>query len=147
MLPELATVLRRHKLASGYSQEIDYCFSTSGGKALSQRNALGTLTSIAGEAGLNPEGVDSLSWHDLRHTAISRLIAAGLDVVEVQRQAGHSRPSVTLDVYAHEFQKAKRSEDIRAMIAATGIGAVLRGGAFLSVVRRAALQRWSPGTP
>jgi integrase len=72
-----------------------------------------------------------VGWHDLRHTAISRLIASGLDVVEVQRQAGHSRPSVTLDIYSHEFQKAKRSEDIRSKIAAgTSIRlSVIEGGA------------------
>jgi len=30
-----------------------------------------------------------------------KVIAAGLDVVQVQRQAGHARPSITLDVYSH----------------------------------------------
>jgi integrase len=125
MLPELAAALRRHKLASGHSQDGDYCFATNQGKPVSQRNALRALAKVAEDASLNPEGVDSLSWHDLRHTAVSRLIAAGLDVVEVQRQAGHSRPSVTLDIYWHEFEKAKRSEDIRAKIAATGLGTLL----------------------
>jgi integrase len=61
----------------------------------------------------------------LRHTAISRLIAAGLDVVQVQRQAGHSRPSVTLDIYSHEFERSKRSEDVKARIAASGVNVAL----------------------
>jgi integrase len=77
---------------------------------------------------LNPkegEEGEPVGWHDLRHTAISRLIAAGLDVVEVQRQAGHAGPSITLDTYSHEFQRAKRSQDVRDKIGAMGIDAVL----------------------
>jgi integrase len=57
---------------------------------------------------------EPLRWHDLRHTAIGRLITAGLEVVEVQRPAGHSRPSVTPDINSHEFEALKRSEDIRS---------------------------------
>ena len=49
-------------------------------------------------------------------------------MVEVQRQAGHARPSITLDLYSHEFEKAKRADEIRARIAATGIGAAVGGG-------------------
>lgn len=79
------------------------------------------LTAAAQRAGLD------CSMHDLRHTAVSRLIAAGLDVVQVQRQAGHAKPSVTLDLYSHEFERAKRSDDVRAKIAETGIGAMLGG--------------------
>src|SRR5512133_44014 len=131
-LPELAKVLRRLKLSSGHSQDRDFVFCTHEGKPLSQRNSLRALEEAADAAGLNPpkdsqgkRDGEPLGWHDLRHTAVSRLIAAGLDVVEVQRQAGHSKPSTTLDLYSHEFQRAKRSEDIRAKIAATGIGALL----------------------
>jgi integrase len=118
MLPELAKTLKRHKLASGHSQETDLVFCTGDdGKPLSQRYAFRVLAGAAENVGLSGEGLESLGWHDLRHTAISRLIAAGLDVVEVQRQAGHSKPSTTLDVYSHEFERAKRSEDVREKIA------------------------------
>jgi integrase len=40
----------------------------------------------ASRAGLNTPDVPKLSFHDLRQTFVSRLIAAGLDVVVVQRQ-------------------------------------------------------------
>jgi hypothetical protein len=30
--------------------------------------------------------------------------------------AGHSRPSITLDIYADEFEKAKRGAEIRACL-------------------------------
>jgi integrase len=129
LMPELAAVLRRHRaeaLSLGKASPESYVFSTLQGRPLSQRNATRALTVAAGRAGLNPEGVERLSFHDLRHTAISRLIAAGLDIVEVQRQAGHSRPSITLDHYSHEFGlRQQRAEDARTKIAATGLGSVL----------------------
>ena len=44
-----------------------------------------------------------VTLHALRHTHVSQLIAAGLDVVTVSRRIGHSNPTVTLNVYAHLF--------------------------------------------
>jgi integrase len=128
---ELVSLLKRHKaeaFSRRHARPDSFVFATRDGHPLSQRNAARALTNAADKAGLNPDGVQTLSWHDLRHTSISRLIAAGLDVVQVQRQAGHARPSITLDIYSHEFERAKRSDDIRAKIAATGIGAVLGRG-------------------
>lgn len=47
----------------------------------------------------------ALSWnphlHDLRHFFASGLIAAGCDVVTVQKALGHKNPTVTLTTYAH----------------------------------------------
>jgi integrase len=43
-------------------------------------------------------------FHSLRHSHVSALIAAGLDVVAVSRRIGHASPAVTLAVYAHLFQ-------------------------------------------
>lgn len=40
-------------------------------------------------------------WHALRHHHASRLIAAGVTPVAVQRRLGHSSASITLDVYSH----------------------------------------------
>jgi integrase len=44
-----------------------------------------------------------VSFHALRHTHASALIAAGLDVVAVSKRLGHSSPTVTLGVYSHLF--------------------------------------------
>jgi integrase len=41
--------------------------------------------------------------HGLRHTHVSQLIAAGLDVLTISRRIGHSSPKTTLDVYGHWF--------------------------------------------
>jgi integrase len=43
-------------------------------------------------------------FHALRHTHVSALIAAGLDVVTISRRIGHSKPTVTLNTYGHLFK-------------------------------------------
>lgn len=55
--------------------------------------------------------------HDLRHFYASGLIAAGCDVVTVQKALGHSSPSVTLDTYSHLWPDA----DDRTRNAAAGL--------------------------
>jgi integrase len=45
--------------------------------------------------------------HLLRHTCITRWIAAGLDVKEVQYLAGHATPEMTLRVYAHYLKEER----------------------------------------
>lgn len=40
-------------------------------------------------------------FHDLRHTCVSRLVAAGADIKLVQSVAGHANPVVTLKRYSH----------------------------------------------
>jgi len=42
--------------------------------------------------------------YDLRHAYASLMIQAGESVVTVAARMGHSRPSLTLDVYAHDYQ-------------------------------------------
>jgi integrase len=45
--------------------------------------------------------------HDLRHYFASGLIAAGVDVVAVQRALGHRSASVTLNTYSHLWPSAE----------------------------------------
>lgn len=52
---------------------------------------------------VDAEGDSAISSHDLRHTAAAVLVASGAHVHQVQRQLGHSRPSITLDVYSDLF--------------------------------------------
>jgi integrase len=49
-------------------------------------------------AGLAESG---FRFHDLRHTCVSRLVAAGADVKLVQAVAGHASPVITLKRYSH----------------------------------------------
>jgi integrase len=63
---------------------------------------------------LNPHGVSRawrrvcdaknlprVSFHALRHTHASVLIGAGVDVLTISRRLGHSKASMTLDIYGH----------------------------------------------
>lgn len=54
----------------------------------------GSLPELAGL----PAGV---TFHTLRHTHASLMIAAGMDVLTLARRLGHSKPSMTLDRYGH----------------------------------------------
>jgi integrase len=47
-----------------------------------------------------------VSFHALRHTHASLLIAKGVDVLAVGRRLGHSRASTTLDKYGHLVEGA-----------------------------------------
>ena len=52
-------------------------------------------------------GLPAVKLHDLRHFYASGLIAAGCDVVTVQRALGHSSATVTLNTYAHLWPTAE----------------------------------------
>ena len=59
-----------------------------------------------------------VSFHALRHSHVSALIAAGLDVVTISRRIGHANPAVTLAVYAHVFAGANKDATAAAAIEA-----------------------------
>ena len=46
--------------------------------------------------------------HDLRHTCASILIANNTPITKVSEHLGHSRTSVTLDIYSHWIKKNDR---------------------------------------
>ena len=57
-----------------------------------------------------------ISAHILRHTYITRLFEAGLDIKEIQYLAGHSTMDMTLKVYTHydrRSREAKTAEKVR----------------------------------
>jgi integrase len=49
-----------------------------------------------------------IRFHDLRHTAASLLLNAGVEVTEVERILGHSSPHITYKIYAHCIPGADR---------------------------------------
>jgi integrase len=60
------------------------------------------------------------SFHALRHSHASALIAAGVDIVTVSRRLGHGSPAITLRVYAHAFSVDKDEVAARAIEVAIG---------------------------
>jgi integrase len=63
----------------------------------------------------------NLRFHDLRHNHASLMIDAGLSAVAVADCLGHHSPTVTMDVYAHQFKRRdvddRASEAIEAALA------------------------------
>jgi integrase len=67
--------------------------------------------------------------HSLRDTFASHLILdLALDVVQVSRQLGHSKPSITANTYARLFNQARHAEAIRMAMGASDFGAALDSG-------------------
>ena len=53
---------------------------------------------------LKKNGLPDYHPHQFRHTAISLQLQAGISVPDVAKRAGHSRPDVTLSIYAHTLK-------------------------------------------
>ena len=68
------------------------------------RNSAGNLWRATRKAAGLPA---AYTLHDLRHFYASALIAAGCDVVTVQRALGHQSAQITLGVYAHLWPTAE----------------------------------------
>ena len=108
-LPAFAVdVLRQHrkdqlelrlKLGMGKPDADAYVFSKHDGSPLGPNGFSHTWRRELERAGL-----PRVTFHSLRHSHASALIRAGLDVVRVSRQLGHSKPTITLSTYAHEFE-------------------------------------------
>jgi integrase len=62
----------------------------------------------------------AVSLHALRHTHVSQLIAAGIDIVRISKRLGHANVSTTLDVYSHLFaaREDKSAAAINAAVSA-----------------------------
>ena len=52
----------------------------------------------------------ALTVHILRHTYITRLFEAGLDVKEIQYLAGHNTMDMALSVYTHYDRKNREQQ-------------------------------------
>jgi integrase len=102
---ETVAMLRAHKvktmelrlaLGMGNITPETWVFSTADGKPLSPDNLSRDWRRVC-----IARGLPRVSFHALRHTHASVLIRAGVDILTISRRLGHSKPSVTLDVYGH----------------------------------------------
>jgi len=117
LMPALVRLLAEHKVwasKTGHAKPVDFVFCSQVGTPLQHRNVARRMLNPAMEAAkLLGEGSPRFRFHDLRHTFASVLIAQGHDVVFVSRQLGHSSTRLTLDVYAHLFDKARHAQRMR----------------------------------
>jgi integrase len=82
-------------------------FCTRTGGHLDKKNVLRAFKAVvkAANSAKRPEDPDpippAMRFHDCRHTVASILLSAGQSLRAVSRRLGHSRPEMTLRVYAH----------------------------------------------
>jgi integrase len=131
LLPDLAVLLQAHlravEASRGLPHPDDFVFTTASGAPMNYRNvSTRGLDNAAKSAKLNCPGLPKLTFHDLRHTYGSHLAQSGLDPVGVQRQLGHARPSITMDLYVHEFETARRRDQVGEHLAAALGGLVAK---------------------
>jgi integrase len=124
LIPQLAKMLREHRMASPFKQPHDYVFAAPGGEGRDHRS-----TSKAVERAIARAGLSGVSFHSLRHGFASMLIV-GLksDVETVSRQLGHADSSITLRIYSHEFDKTRNMDDLRDSLGAA-VGVLMHVGA------------------
>jgi integrase len=123
--PGLISKLRAHKIASARSKPHDLVFCGRDGKGFDHRNiggrvlaravrraGLGAVKDASGEV-VTP----APTFHALRHSHASALIAQGWDIEEVSARLGHADVATTQRTYVHQFDAARRSPERRARLA------------------------------
>jgi integrase len=53
---------------------------------------------------LKNAGLPDMRVHDLRHTAVTNLLAGGSNFIDVSKLVGHSKPTTTINTYAHVME-------------------------------------------
>ncbi len=108
----LATLLKAHKLRSRWSRDSDPVFASEVGTPMQPRN----LAQRGLEAAAKRAGLEGVTFHVMRHTFASILIAQGNDPTYVAGQMGHEDASETLRTYAHLFDRARHAAEHRAKL-------------------------------
>jgi integrase len=127
--PGLIGKLREAKMAARRGGAHDLVFVSRAGTPHDHRNVAGrVLTRAVKRAGLEPIKRDGQvvehapTFHSLRHSHGSALIAAGWDIEEVSAQLGHANIATTQRIYVHAYDAARRSEERRKRLAALYVG-------------------------
>ncbi len=100
LAPSLVDILAEHAQAHG--GQSTWMFPAMDGGPITA-NTIGPWW----RATLLRSGVSGVRLHDLRHFYASGLIAAGCDVVTVQRALGHASATTTLSTYSHLWPTAE----------------------------------------
>ena len=113
LAPELVELLASHIARNGVEPEPTSWIFRGDGEDPPHQNTIGHRWRRT----LKRAGVSGVRLHDLRHYFASGLIAAGCDVVTVQRALGHARATTTLDTYSHLWPSAEdRTRDAAASL-------------------------------
>lgn len=88
---------------SAFENDMDIVFTTELGRYLVAFTVYRNLKDIVHELGL-----DTVRFHDLRHTFALFSLQNGDDIKTLQANKGHSNISTTLDVYGHVSEQMKQ---------------------------------------
>jgi integrase len=91
----------RLQIGMGRPEPDALVFTTNEGAMLSPDNISNNWTRIC-----RARGLPHVTFHALRHTHASVLIREGVDILTISRRLGHSKASITLDVYGHMIRGA-----------------------------------------
>lgn len=117
MPPSLVPCLETHRRRQGefrqqfspaYRSDLDLIFANPDGSPLMPNSVSSTVARLCRKLGL-PKGA---SFHVLRHSHASLLLANGVDLATVSARLGHSSVRTTADIYSH----AIRGEDHAAAL-------------------------------
>ena len=92
----------RREIAGCRWKENDLIFPSSVGTPGDPSNLRVDFLKVLANAGL-----PQMRFHDLRHTAASLLLNHNVPVIVVSKMLGHSKPSITLDVYGHLYHESQ----------------------------------------
>lgn len=110
LMPQLAKVLKAHKMASLHCGAGSFVFAAPDGKGRDHRSSSRGIERAVERAELG----DGISAHSFRHTYASQLIIGlGLDTVRVSGQLGHTNAGFTASTYAHMFDQARHADELR----------------------------------
>jgi integrase len=112
--PDMVALLKKHKLASRYSQETDFVFASNTGGPLSHRNVQRRGFEAARDLAGLPE---TITFHDLRHAFASIAAHRGVPLNVLSEVMGHTNAGVTQKVYIHLYGRQEAEEAFRAAMA------------------------------
>jgi integrase len=106
----------RLKLGAGKSPPKSLVFCDLDGSPRLPQTVSQTWNKVTAKAGVEA------TFHSLRHTHASHLIAAGVDILTISRRLGHSSPTVTLNIYGHLMPQTddRAALAIEAALSASG---------------------------
>ncbi|QVQ50492.1 site-specific integrase [Spiractinospora alimapuensis] len=94
---------RKRRTAGEAWVDTGLVFTTRTGRAIQPRNLSRSFERLSASAGMRP-----IRLHDLRHSAASLLKRSGVAPRDAMEILGHSRISVTMEIYTHSDEETQR---------------------------------------
>ncbi|MDS1270438.1 site-specific integrase [Lipingzhangella sp. LS1_29] len=94
---------QKRRSAASTWEETDLVFTTRTGRAIQPRSLSRSFERLSESAGMRP-----IRLHDLRHSVASLLKRSGVAPRDAMEILGHSRISVTMEIYTHSDESTQR---------------------------------------